>query len=354
MKHEKKAEETASKGDLAYKVQLEKLRKKWGDVIYSSIGPAPSICHASDPDVKIASLHKDVLPVLLENQEAQFKRGDQLHANPDDVYDVICKVIMRMTMPKLISIQPMIQPAGAIFFLKYTSCKGESTASEYDYGVKSDVTINLTIERQACAAQTEFLQALWLFGSESARDLSVVLGGDALHTLKEAMISAIAGALDRTLMKNLYYGVRDQRVFELTEHPTGEFSIAAKALWKRGLRPPDWIVGGLDMTVEFIGNSDFEVKPEIFYVGQARGMHVWCDVMMPGKAAVMGGGHCGPLDSGFIWSPYVLLMPTPREVTVTNSPTKIDISVLDDRRRIMTRHAMTLCNPDRYLVLKRK
>jgi len=351
MKHEKKAEKTASKEALTYRDQLNQLRKKWGDVVYSSVGPIPSI--ACEQDARIASLMKDILPILLENQEIQFQRGDQPHSKPDDVYDVVCKAIMRMTMPKLISVQPAIMPASVIFFLKYTPSVDVPAAAEYDYGVRQDVMVNLTIEKRACSAQTELLQALWLMGSDSMQDLVVTHNEDAVHTLKEAMINAIAGALDRIIMKNLYYGVRDLRVFELTENP-GEFSTASKALWRRGLRPPDWIVGGLDMAVKFMGNNDFDVKPEIFYVGQARGMHVWCDVLMPDKAAVMGSTPRSPLDSGFIWSPYVLLTPKPREVTITNSQSAVNIQVLDDNRRILTRHAMTLCNPDRYLVLKRK
>jgi len=333
---------------------LKKLRAKWEDRIFASVGATPQ-----DDPIK-ARIMRDVLPILLDNQERFFKSyqlSEVNRADADDpklqqtIYDLVCKAVVRMSMPRLVSVQPMSMPASFIFFMKYVFENLDAVKESFEYGAKPNSAYSINIESQACSAVTEILKVPWLMSGmsgEAMQDLVAIHDLDAIQCLKDLMVCNLVSMLDRAIMKRLFEGlVAAGKVEELAPSRGDglcDFRPAMNKLHKACLRQPDFIVGGSSAISSYAGAAiQSEDKSGIFCVGTNGGLKVWCDTMMPDNGAILGRTPTGLLDSGFVWAPFVpvVLMPNESEKDGRVPP-----------RRIATRHALALFDPNRFLVVK--
>lgn len=328
---------------------LVKLRKKWETKIFESVGATPQ-----DDPIK-ARIMRDFLPILLENQEGFFKSYQLSEVNKADtddpklqqtVYDVVCKAIVRMSMPRLVSVQPMSMPTSAIFFMKYVFEQTDASKESFEYGVRPISEVVIKIDSQPCSAVTETLKTPWLMDGEAMQDLIAVRDVDAINSLKEIMVSNLVELLDMAVMKRLFDGlVAAGKVEELAPSQGSglcDFGPARNKLHKACLRQPDFIVGGSSAISSYMGAGwQSGDKSGIFCAGKTGGLEVWCDTMMPDNGAILGRAPTGLLDSGFAWAPFVPVVLLPGETECANST-----------RRIATRHALALFDPNRFLVVK--
>lgn len=305
-----------------------------------------------------------ILPLVLTNEEAYLRNEraggmaniDLSKKNERKIYDLICDVFSRLTMPKLVSVQPMESPVCLVFFMnrKKEGLENPNTSLPQ---------FNISVETIPVSAKSIRLNTSCLFGKtnkDETDDLDLLIphGLSRKETdiyIYNETIKSIANEIDRYIITELIGGISEKS--DLVEDVSaylpgnGTFALgdAANKLFRSCFSAPDWIIGSPEY-VELIIGKKLRLRDGIFLAGNVSGVDIWCDVFFP-HAALIGSSSksiAGCLDNGCIWSPYIPLVFLPSVLDPNSSPTA------ELYPRSYMRHAVTIANPGRFMLLTDK
>jgi len=298
-----------------------------------------------------------ILPLVLTNEEA-YLRNERAHgmANLDfnkkderKIYDLICDVFSRLTMPKLVSVQPAESPVCLTFFMNRKQEKSENSEAYLPQ-------INISVETIPVSAKSIRLNTFCLFGKtnkDETDDLHSELSRKETDTyIYNETVKSIANEIDRYIVTELISGVSEKSVLveDVSSYlpGNGTFALenASNNLFRSCFSKAKWIIGSPEYVQLIIGKKLY-LRDGIFLAGNVSGIDIWCDVFFP-YAALIGSGGENIIDNGCIWSPYIPLVFLPGALDPCSSPT----AELYPRSYI--RHAVTVTNPGRFMLLTDK
>lgn len=336
--------------------------------------------------------------VLLDNQAEILERKSKQSPLFEDVvttsnvlafttfaFPLVRRIFPRLIANDLVSVQPMSQPTGKIFYfdINYDRTGSPSVQNRVDDPLKFSSTyaeaaeaaqvpkLNLSIESVDVSAVTKKLSATW--SMESEQDLFAYHGLNAENELMTALGDEIAREIDRTIINALFVFAGAGNVnWHSTVPTTGGYSLispkeynktlfdaltdANNLIFKKRYRNANWIVAGTTTCGRLEKLDEFRLFPAADPVGQiVYGPHLfgtlagrfavykdpWLDPTLPGGAEKVLLGYKGttPLDTGYIYAPYIPLLTT---APFTNPDTLTTV------RAMMTRFANQGVIPESY------
>lgn len=290
-------------------------------------------------------------------------------------FPLVRRVFPKLLANDLVSVQPMTQPTGKVFFFdtKYTGGTRRDVEANFDktYATTGENTavaeISFGISEQAVNAESKKLKAKWTI--ESAQDLRAYHGLDAESELMAAVADELVREIDRTIIDDLVANVPAGNVLSFTKAvpTTGVFSTIDPKIYKRTLY--DKIVDANDKIFEkryvngtwiLAGSeaSTFLEKLEEFRIVQTGDPAVWQSVMGPHLFGVLANrwviykdpwftttrmimGYRGPtfMHAGYVYAPYI---------PVFTTPILVDPNDFTSRRGMMSRFAKAMVIPEMY------
>lgn len=334
--------------------------------------------------------HKRIcLEVLLDNQQESFTRRSKLGPMFEDqvttanvlafttfAFPLVRRIFPRLIANDLVSVQPMSQPTGKIFYFDINYDKTGSppvqnrvddvTKFNSSYAQAAEAAqvpqLNLSIESVDVSAVTKKLSAKW--SMESEQDLFAYHGLNAENELMTALGDEIAREIDRTIINSLFtFATAGNVNWHSTLPTTGGYSLespkeynetiydaivdANNLIFGKRYRNANWIVAGTATCARLEKLDKFRLFPMADPVGQiVYGPNLfgtisgrwtvykdpWLDNTLPGGGEKLLLGYKGttPLDTGYIYAPYIPLLTT---APFTNPDTLTTV------RAMMTRFA---------------
>jgi Major capsid protein Gp23 len=333
-----------------------------------------------------------VCEVLLDNEKEELYRRASRQGLFEDVvttsnvqafttfaYPLVRRIFPRLIANDLVSVQPMSQPTGKIFYfdILYSPAQVGSplaynrvdipanfatnnTPSVPGYASAAEAAqvpqLSLQIEEVDVSAITRKLSAKW--SMESEQDLFAYHGMNAENELMTALGDEIAREIDRDIIDALFaFAGAGNVTWHYTVPVTGSYSLidpkaynrtlmdaitdANNLIFKQRYRNASWIVVGTTTAGRLEKLDEFRLFPAADPVGTiVYGPHLfgtisgrwtvykdpWLDVTGPGGGvgggAVMRLGYKGttPLDNGYVYAvPDVLLLNHRRVACPTRS-----------------------------------
>lgn len=339
-----------------------------------------------------------VCEVLLDNQAEDLKRRTQRKGLFEDVvtttnvnafttfaYPLVRRVFPRLIANDLVSVQPMSQPTGKIFYfdINYSAVGSPPVASrvdlpanfQSDYAQAAEAAqvpqLSLNIESVDVSAETKKLSAKW--SMESEQDLFAYHGLNAENELMSALGDEIAREIDREVINDLFSFAGGGNVnWSSTVPGTGPYSLIDPKTYQRTLfdaivdannliktkryRSATWMVVGSRTAARLEKLDEFRLFPSADPVGTiVQGPNLfgtlsgrftvyldpWLDDTLPGGAEKILLGFKGntALDTGYIYAPYIPM--------ITTAPFT-DPNTLTTVRAMMTRFAKKGVIPEAY------
>lgn len=334
--------------------------------------------------------HKRIcLEVLLDNQQESFTRRSKMGPMFEDqvttanvlafttfAFPLVRRIFPRLIANDLVSVQPMSQPTGKIFYfdINYNQTGSPPVQNRVDDPTKFSTTyaqaaegaqvpqLSLSIESVDVSAITKKLSAKW--SMESEQDLFAYHGLNAENELMTALGDEIAREIDRSIINNLFtFATAGNVNWHYTNPTTGAYSLidpkafaetlydaivdANNLIFKKRYRNANWIVAGTTTCGRLEKLDKFRLFPAADPVGQiVYGPHLfgtisgrwtvykdpWLDQTLPGgqEQILLGYKGTSPLDTGYIYAPYIPLLTT---APFTNPDTLTTV------RAMMTRYA---------------
>lgn len=328
--------------------------------------------------------------VLLDNQTELMDRKSKLNPMFEDVvttsnvlafttfsYPIIRRVFPNLIANELVSVQPMTQPTGKIFYfdINYSAAGSPPVVNRVDlsanylgtYAQAAEATqvpqLSLSIESIDVSAVTKKLSAKW--SMESEQDLFAYHGLNAENELMVALADEIAREIDRGIINNMFayagagnvtwhsnipgsgpYSTIDPKIYNRTLYDA--IVDANNLIFKKRYRNANWIVAGTNACARLEKLNEFRLfpapdpvagtivyGPHLFGTLSSRFTVVkdpWLDITLPGGAEQMLLGFKGstPMDTSYIYAPYIPLLTT---APFTNPDTLTTV------RAMMTRYA---------------
>ena len=326
--------------------------------------------------------------VLLDNQAEVLHRKSKIGPLFEDVvtasnvlafttfaFPLVRRIFPRLIANDLVSVQPMSQPTGKIFYfdINYDKTGSPPVQNRVDDPSKFSPTyaqaaetaqvpqLNLSIESVDVSANTKKLSAKW--SMESEQDLFAYHGLNAENELMTALGDEIAREIDRTIINAIFaFATAGTTTWHYTVPNTGPYSLidpkaynrtlmdaivdANNNIFKKRYRNANWLVVGTTTAGRLEKMDEFRLFPAADPVGQiVYGPHLfgtlagrftvykdpWLDVNGPaGENILLGFKGTTPLDTGYIYAPYIPLL--------TTAPFT-DPNTLTTVRAMMTRYA---------------
>ena len=319
-----------------------------------------------------------VIECLLENQEENLLERLNRPALFEDVvttanypafttfsFALIRRVFPRLIANDLVSVQPMSQPTGKVFYfdIEYSAVSPSPTGarvdilanfnSQYGAGVPENTEVpelDLRISSLNVAAESRKLKAKW--SMESEQDLFAYFGLNAENELMTAVSDEIAREIDREIITDLYnfasagntnwskgggssspYSSLDPKVYGRTLYDA--IADANNSIFKARYRNANWLVVSADVGTRLEKLDEFRLFPSADPVGTivqgpnlfgtlAGRFTVYKDPWSTGTITnadgdtvnmvdtiLLGFKGTTPLDTGYIWAPYIPLLTTP-------------------------------------------
>lgn len=348
--------------------------------------------------------HRINCEVLLENEE-RYALG-KTKRNPifEDIittanfpafttfsFPIIRRVFPRLIANELVSVQPMNQPTGKVFYfdITYAATGSPSVANRVDllanfsasYAEAAEAAtvpeIALKISSADVSAKSKKLKAKW--DLESEQDLYAYFGLNAENELMTATSGEIAREIDREVIRDLIlfagagstnwsatvpgsYSGLDPKLYRETLYDA--IVDANNQIFKKRYRNANWVVADPDTCARLEKLEQFRLFPSPDPTGEiVTGPHlfgtisskylVYKDPWMqasdftPINGAAIGGmlvGYkgTGPLDTGYVFAPYIPLL--------TTAPFT-DPNDMTTRRGMMTRYAKKGLIPECYATI---
>jgi hypothetical protein len=300
-------------------------------------------------------------------------------------FPLIRRVFPRLIANDLVSVQPMNQPTGKVFYLDidYASSGSPPVAPRVDlpanfnvgYAQAPEATqvpqLGLQIESADVTAETKKLSAKW--SMESEQDLFAYHGLNAENELMTATGDEIAREIDREIINDLFtFAGAGNTNWSSTVPITGPYSLIDPKAYNRTIfdaiidananihskryRNATWIVCGTRTARRLEKLDEFRLFPSADPVGTiVQGPNLfgtlsgrwsvyvdpWLDPTLPGGAEQMLLGYKGnaAMDTGYIFAPYIPLLTT---APFTNPDTLTTV------RAMMTRFAKKGLIPEAY------
>lgn len=340
--------------------------------------------------------------VLLDNENTMLTQRAQRGSLFEDVvttanypafttfaFPLIRRVFPRLIANELVSVQPMSQPTGKVFYfdIEYSATGSPPTNDrvdlldtfngDYTAGVdEAEVVpeLDLRISSADVSAESRKLKAKW--SMESEQDLFAYFGLNAENELMSAVSDEIAREIDREIITDLYnfagagntnwsksggsnapYTNLDPKVWQKTLYDA--IVDSNSIIYKKRYRNANWIVVSADVATRLEKLDEFRLFPSADPVGTivqgpnlfgtlAGRFTVYKD---PWSAGTLDSGHLmndtillgfkgtTALDTGYIWAPYIPLLTTPPFT---------DPNVMTTVRGMMTRFAKKGVIPECY------
>lgn len=260
-------------------------------------------------------------------------------------FPLIRRVFPRLIANDLVSVQPMSQPTGLVFYFDILYSGGSPAIDRVDLPANFSATyaeaaetsaipqLSLQIESISVTAQTKKLAAKW--SMESEQDLFAYHGLNAENELMSALGDEIAREIDRTIINDMFVNAGAGNVnWDSTVPSSGAYSqIDPKAynrtimdaftdannlIFTKRYRNATWIVVGATTAARLEKLDEFRLFPAADPVGQVvYGPHLfgtvsgrwtvykdpWLDTVQPigGKeVALLDYKGTTPLDGGYI------------------------------------------------------
>jgi hypothetical protein len=303
-----------------------------------------------------------ICEVLLDNQAEDLYRRTKMSPLFEDVvttsnvlafttfaFPLVRRIFPRLIANDLVSVQPMSQPTGKIFYfdINYAAAGSPPVAPRVDLPANFKVNyaqaaeaaavpqLSLSIESVDVSAVTKKLSAKW--SMESEQDLFAYHGLNAENELMTALGDEIAREIDRTIINALFvfagagnvtwhstvpisgpYSTLDPKLYGRTLYDA--IVDANKLIFDKRYRNANWIVVGSATATRMEKLDEFRLFPAADPVGSiVYGPNLfgtlsgrwtvykdpWLDVTLPGGAEQMLLGFKGttPLDTGYIYVP---------------------------------------------------
>lgn len=350
--------------------------------------------------------------VLLDNQNEILHRKAELGPMFEDVvstsnvlafttfaFPLVRRIFPRLIANDLVSVQPMSQPTGKIFYfdINYSPNQVGSPLAYNRVDIPANFAannnppvpgyaaaaeaaqvpqLNLQIESVDVSAISRKLSAKW--SMESEQDLFAYHGLNAENELMTALGDEIAREIDRDIIAALFafagagnvnwhstipgsgpYSTIDPKIYN--ETIMDAFVDANNLIFKKRYRNANWIVVGSTTGARLEKLNQFRLFPAADPTGTiVYGPHLfgtisgrwtvykdpWLDVVGSGGGGVGGGEVCllgykgtTPLDTGYIYAPYIPLL--------TTAPFT-DPNFLTTVRSMITRYAKQGVIPESY------
>lgn len=336
--------------------------------------------------------------VLLDNQASDLairasKKGlfedvvttTNVNAFTTFAYPLVRRVFPRLISNDLVSVQPMPQPTGKIFYfdINYSATGSPPVAPRVDlpanfqqnYAQAAEAAavpqLSFNIESVDVSAETKKLSAKW--SMESEQDLFAYHGLNAENELMSALGDEIAREIDREVINDLFSFAGAGNVnWSATVPGTGPYSLIDPKAYQRTLfdaivdanalikqkryRSATWMVVGTRTASRLEKLDEFRLFPSADPVGIiVQGPNLfgtlsgrftvyldpWLDDTLPGGAEQILLGYKGTtaLDTGYIYAPYIPM--------ITTAPFT-DPATLTTVRAMMTRFAKKGVIPESY------
>jgi Major capsid protein Gp23 len=351
----------------------------------------------------LADYKRRVTEVLLDNQQNDLLSRTQRKGLFEDVvttanypafttfsFPLIRRVFPRLITNELVSVQPMSQPTGKVFYfdIEYSATGSPLVNARVDllanfsqgYGanIAENATVpelDLRISSADVSAESRKLKAKWSL--ESEQDLFAYFGLNAENELMTAVSDEIAREIDLEILQDLFnfagagntnwsksggsaspYSSLDPKVYQRTLFDS--IVDANNNIFKKRYRNANWLVVSADVATRLEKLDEFRLFPSADPVGTivqgpnlfgtlAGRFTVYKNPWATGTVVPTGAlqndtmllGFKGttPLDTGYIWAPYIPLLTTPPFT---------DPNTMNTVRGMMTRFAKKGVIPECY------
>jgi len=295
---------------------------------------------------------------------------------------LIRRVYPTLIAQDLVSVQPMTQPTGKAFYfdITYSTAGSPPVAQRVDLLANFQIAyasgvpeasavpeLSLAISSQAIEAESKKLKAKWSL--ESEQDLFAYHGLDAQSELMTALSGEIAREIDREIIVDLFNFAGAGNVDWVSTQPTsGPWSLqspkdygrtiydaiidANNLIVKKRYRNASWIVASATDATRLEKLEAFRLfpaaspgtpgeivtGPHLFGTIEGR-FAVYKDPWLADGVMLLGYRGATPLDTGYVYAPYIPLMAT--------APFQ-DPNTLTTVRAMMTRFAKQGLLPEMY------
>lgn len=278
-------------------------------------------------ELALKEFTKEQLPFvkpLLQNQINQLKNsypmgptGLDLDMHVFTIAKAVCKRLL--TLSSIVGLQPMSGPVGLVYTLTY-----EETGDSPD-GVKS---LRLNIIKQSVEAQSRKLNSTWTI--EYATDMSALHQIDFQAEIVECVALEIFTEIVKEVINDLCniatsttpnpISLLDDANIILVEINKMCTGIAHKTRRGAGnfIIASPIVAARLSMLKHYtpVSTARFSVSPmlkvgNLFQTEEYQGIPVYSSTCISDDVILVGyKGLSGEIDTGYIYSPYVILMPT--------------------------------------------
>lgn len=232
------------------------------------------------------------------------------------IIGIVAKSWASSILPALVSVQPMTAPVGAVVYFSQSEVKSVDGVPE----------VRLSVEVDEIVAQTRSLKTK-LTSENVAADLSDEIAREVLGDLWSSCEKIEYGPRDE-ITQVLHRGSTE--IHKITKRAPANYAVCSSNVIKklRQLARLDE-TGVLDRVAEAAEGSD---RVSLVGVWNSR-MKIFEDRKMPKSGIVLGYQGHALLDTGYIYSPYIYIIPSLNEA---------------DGDWLRTRHAKRLVNPSFY------
>lgn len=299
---------------------------------------------------------------------------------------IIRQVFPNLIMMKIASVQPMPKMSGGVMQLFWMDFQREDKGNENvtvidsTYAQRNENAVpkrlKMAVHSHSATATKDILNATW--SMEVEEDAMGALGIDVEAELVEEMAAEILREIESRVLNEILVGATAGNAnwswtvpatyTAATWYETLYHSIidADNYIWNNRHRSADYIICGttfagyLQKTEDFTSESEPDqgpVRSGVQRIGTFRKMwDVYKTPYINAQRAIVSYYPVSMLHAGYIWAPYIPLMPMPKvyaEMEPYNDATLPGAYVNTDKwnRNVRTRNAKYFCAPEMFATL---
>lgn len=326
------------------------------------------------------SMDSIVMEMLLDN-EAKYAAEVAVETAVSDIaafttfaFPLVRRIYPNLIAKNIVSIQPMSQPTGLVFYLDFKDEDGNKLDKTLDkaYSTKNGTvkTVKLELSKATVTAITKRLKAT--IDIEAQQDLKSYYKLDGSSLLLRTLADQIIREIDETIIDELFTaaatgdgaGNVNWSKTPLTADTTSEakrayretlyesIADAATKIFKKSYRKPNFIVADPDSCSRLEKLEDFKMEegatPGVLGIGRhllgtlKRKYTVYEDPWLSAEKMLIGYKGGDWFDTGYAYAPYI---------PIYNTPMLTDPSDFKMKQGSMTRFGKKLINAGFYATL---